>query len=69
MLKKEADGFRTDPKNPKFSERSLMIRADASAPYGLVQRLVNTCAKAGIYKVECGAARPPDKDIADTKRG
>ena len=69
MLKKEADGFRTDPKNPKFSERGLMIRADASAPYGLVQRLANTCAKAGIYKVECGAARPPDKDLADTKKG
>lgn len=69
MLKKEADAFRTDPKNPKFSERHLMIRADASAPYGLVQRLVNTCAKAGIYKIECGAARPPDKDLADTKKG
>ena len=51
-------------KRPKFSERGVMIRADSSAPYRLVQNVVNTCAKAGIYKVECGAARPADKEVA-----
>jgi biopolymer transport protein ExbD len=60
VLKKEADLARTDPKNPLVSERKVMIRGDASAPYGLVQRTMNTCAKAGIYKIECGAARPAD---------
>ena len=41
-----------------MSELKVQIRADASAPYGLAQRAMNTCAKAGIYKVEVGAARP-----------
>ena len=58
-LKKEADATRgQDPKNRQVSELKVQIRADASAPYGLAQRAMNTCAKAGIYKVEVGAARP-----------
>ncbi|HZF00180.1 MAG TPA: biopolymer transporter ExbD [Planctomycetota bacterium] len=61
-LKKEADATRgLDPKNPQVSELKVMIRADASAPYGLAQRAMNTCAKAGIYKVEVGASRPMDQ--------
>jgi biopolymer transport protein ExbD len=67
QLKVEADAFRTDPTNKKLSERPVMVRADASAPFGEVQKVVNTCAKAGIYKIECGAARPPDKEFGDTK--
>ncbi len=57
ILKKEADQAR-DPKNPLISERKVMIRADKSAPYGLAQRAMNVCAKAGIYKIEVGASRP-----------
>jgi len=60
FLKKEADAMRTDKNNPQISERKVMIRADASAPYGLAQRSMNVCAKAGIYKVEVGAAAPLD---------
>jgi biopolymer transport protein ExbD len=61
-LKKEADATRgTDPKNPQVSELKVQIRADASAPYGLAQRAMNTCAKAGIYKVEVGAASPMEE--------
>jgi len=45
------------------SERPVTIRADASAPFGQVQEVMNTCAKVGIYKVECGAARPPDAEL------
>jgi biopolymer transport protein ExbD len=61
-LKKEADATRgLDPKNPQVSELKVMIRADQSAPYGLAQRAMNTCAKAGIYKMEVGAARPMDQ--------
>jgi len=61
-LKKEADASRgLDPKNPQVSELKVQIRADMSAPYGLAQRAMNTCAKAGIYKVEVGVARPMDE--------
>ena len=65
-LKKEADATRGgDPKNPQVSELKVMIRADQSAPYGLAQRAMNTCAKAGIYKVEVGASRP----VTDKRKG
>ena len=53
----------SEGKKPKISERGVMVRADASAPYRLAQNVINTCAKAGIYKIEVGAARPPDKEI------
>ena len=60
FLKKEAGTTGGDITAPKISERKVMIRADASAPYGLAQRAMNVCAKAGIYKVEVGAAQPMD---------
>jgi biopolymer transport protein ExbD len=41
------------------SERKVMIRADAKAPYGLPQRAMNACAESGLYKVVVGAALPP----------
>ena len=62
MLKKEAGTTGGDLNTPKISERKVMIRADASAPYGLAQRSMNVCAKAGIYKVEVGAAAPMKGD-------
>ena len=65
-LNKEAAPFKTDPKNPQVSERKVMIRADNTAPFGLAQRAMNVCAKAGIYKIEVGAARPTDNS---KKRG
>ena len=60
MLKREAGTTGGDITTPKISERKVMIRADASAPYGLAQRSMNVCAKAGIYKVEVGAAQNMD---------
>jgi biopolymer transport protein ExbD len=45
------------------SDRTVLVRADASAPYGFVQEVMNSCAKVGIYKLECGAARPPDSEL------
>jgi biopolymer transport protein ExbD len=41
-----------------LSERRVMIRADAGAPFGLAQRAMNVCASKGIYKIEVGAAVP-----------
>jgi len=42
-----------------ISERRVMIRADAGAPFGLAQRAMNVCAQQGIFKIEVGAAKPP----------
>jgi biopolymer transport protein ExbD len=44
------------PKPP--SELRVMIRADEAALYAYVQRAMNCCAEAGIYKIEIGAAQP-----------
>ena len=69
MLMREGDRSRAAPmgklssgQQVATSERPVMIRADASAPYGFVQEVVNACAKVGIYKIECSAARPADAD-------
>lgn len=40
------------------SELRVMIRADQAALYQYVQRAMNCCAEAGIYKIEIGAAAP-----------
>lgn len=60
LLQKEANlpGMKIDPKNPQISERKVMIRADAASPFGMVQGIMNMCAKVGIFKIDCGAARP-----------
>jgi biopolymer transport protein ExbD len=57
-LQRHADTEGHDPTRPKISEKKLMVRADASAPYGLVQMVLRSAVKAGMYKIECGAARP-----------
>jgi biopolymer transport protein ExbD len=73
QLKLEAEASSTDPTQPvdptkgRLSERPVMVRADETAPYGQVQKVINACAKAGIYKIEVGAARPPDNKSTDTK--
>ena len=60
----EAGRKRTDPNAPKVSERKVMIRADGAAPYGMPQKAMNVCAKAGMYKIDVGAAQP----VADKKK-
>ena len=52
---------KTDAKALKVSERKVMIRADGAAPYGLPQKAMNVCAKAGMYKIDVGAAQPPQE--------
>jgi biopolymer transport protein ExbD len=39
-------------------ELRVLIRADRAALYELVQRAMNACGDAGIYKLEVGAASP-----------
>jgi len=50
---------RLDPSGRSISDRTVMIRADASAPYALAQRAMNVCAEQGIYRIQVGAAKPP----------
>jgi biopolymer transport protein ExbD len=58
QLQRYADTQGGTPKNPIISEKKLMVRADKSAPFGLVQEVLKDAAMAGMYKIECGAARP-----------
>jgi biopolymer transport protein ExbD len=67
-LRAAADSFRANPKDSKSpSERPVMVRADAQAPYGEVQKVIASCARAGMYKIECGAARPAAEANAEDK--
>ncbi len=61
VLDSEAELERKDPNNKLLSERQVQIRADQSALYGHVQKVMNTCAEVGIYKVEIGAAAKVDQ--------
>ena len=48
-----------DPVAKKIlSARNVLIRADSDAPYGDIQKVIETCGTVGIYKVEVAAARP-----------
>jgi biopolymer transport protein ExbD len=60
VLDKEAAPGRkgSDSKAPKVSERKVMIRADGAAPYGMPQKAMDVCTKAGLYKIDVGAAQP-----------
>ncbi len=55
LIKGEAELAR-DPTNPALSERKIMIRADQAALYEYVQKVIEACAIAGLYKIEIGAA-------------
>ena len=49
---------KADVQGRTVSDRRVMIRADASAPYALAQRAMSVCAEQGIYRIEVGAAKP-----------
>jgi biopolymer transport protein ExbD len=50
-----------NPSDPKsVSERTLIIRADRTAPYGYVQKVLEQASLGRIYKVEVGAGLPKD---------
>jgi len=58
-LELETAGSRhPDAQGRSVSDRRVMIRADASAPYALAQRAMMVCAEQGIYRIEVGAAKP-----------
>jgi hypothetical protein len=44
---------------PKYlSAVKITIRADKSAPYGMIQFAMQACAETSLYKIEVGAAKP-----------
>jgi biopolymer transport protein ExbD len=50
-------GLTPDHKGPTpVSEHRVSIRADQSALYEYVQKVITACAYAGVYKIEIGAA-------------
>jgi len=55
LIKEEADLGRPD-KQSLLSERKVMIRGDQAALYEYVQKVIEACAMAGLYKIEIGAA-------------
>src|SRR5262245_3378975 len=62
-LQSEADASLEDQIDPqagkRLSKRRVMVRADRLAPFGLVQKIIETCGAVGLYQVEVGAAQPP----------
>lgn len=52
---------RRDPNDPKsISERTMIIRADRTAPYEYVQKVLEQATVGRIYKIEVGAGLPKD---------
>ena len=41
-----------------LSAVTVTIRADRSAPYGMIQFAMQACSEALLYKIEVGAAKP-----------
>jgi biopolymer transport protein ExbD len=62
QIQLEADSELEDAPDPVakkvLSKRKVLIRAARTAPYGDVQKVIEVCGTAGIYKIEVGAARP-----------
>jgi biopolymer transport protein ExbD len=46
-------------KDKYLSAVTVTIRADKSAPYGMIQLAMQACSEALLYKIEVGAAKPP----------
>jgi biopolymer transport protein ExbD len=57
LQKETAASRKIDANGRSLSDRKVMIRADAAAPYALAQRAMNVCAEQGIYRIEVGAAK------------
>ena len=62
QLKAEADETLEPDIDPvaqvRLSARKVIIRADKAAPYGDINKVIETCSLVGIYTVEVGAAVP-----------
>lgn len=60
----EAMETEIDPKAGQLlSGRKVLIRADLAAPFGDVNKLIELCGKAKMYKIEVAAAQPPPDEM------
>lgn len=50
--------IKDNPKTP--SNRPVMIRADGSAPFKLITKVLEAAGKALVWKIEIGAEKPPE---------
>lgn len=62
QLKIEADEF-LEPgidaqAGRQLSRKKVLIRAEREAPFGLVQKVIETCGSVGLYKVEVAGSKP-----------
>jgi biopolymer transport protein ExbD len=49
-----------DPEAKKrLSAQRVLVRADRTAPYGDIQKVIEICGTTGIYKIAVSAAKPP----------
>ena len=46
-----------------LSRRKVLIRADLAAPFGDVNKLIELCGSAKLYKIEVAAAQPPPEEM------
>ncbi len=62
QLQIEADAdleAEVDPEAKKrLSRRRVLVRADRTAPYGDIQKVIEICGTTGMYKIAVGAAKP-----------
>jgi biopolymer transport protein ExbD len=58
-LRKLEDTPLPGTKDKFLSAVTVTIRADKSAPYGMIQQAMQACSEALLYKIEVGAAKPP----------
>lgn len=64
LLAAEAEkGRKNHNDRNSVSERKIMLRADNTAPFGLVQGVMNSCAWAKMYKIECGVAKVSKEEV------
>jgi biopolymer transport protein ExbD len=59
-MKDEADASRERGDGSAADAREVMIRADEGAPYAVVQKVIEGCASAGLWKIAVGAAQPTE---------
>lgn len=56
------EGDQDRPRGPKTpSERPIMIRADGSAPYELVEKVLEAAGRSLVWKIEIGATKPTEQ--------
>jgi len=65
QLKIESDEYPEDAPDKEagkvLSRKKVLIRAEGKAPFGLVQKVIETCGSVGLYKVEVAGAKPAGK--------